>query len=103
VRADTTLAKSGQKRGDRVSAPAASWCDPAGASPLATRNVAAPAQVSSWHFATQPEPSNLWSLSGSCGHRPKVGTRVAASFLTHSCQSTPNFAVVHNGPHDVVV
>ena len=22
--------------------------------------------------------------------------------LTHSCQSTVNFAVVHNGPHDVV-
>ena len=23
--------------------------------------------------------------------------------MTHSCQSTANFAVVHNGPHDVVV
>ena len=25
------------------------------------------------------------------------------SRMTHCCQSTANFAVVHNGPHDVVV
>jgi hypothetical protein len=29
--------------------------------------------------------------------------RPLQSLMTHSCQSTGNFAVVHNGPHDLVV
>ena len=29
--------------------------------------------------------------------------RLPSTLMTHNCQSTANFAVVHNGPHDVVV
>jgi hypothetical protein len=41
----------------------------------------------------------LWEVQRTCRERRE---RVDLTKMTHSCLSTANFAVVHNGPHDVV-
>ena len=41
-------------------------------------------------------------LLGCCRHRGRRLNRARPPLMTLSCQSTANFAVVHNGPHDVV-
>jgi hypothetical protein len=43
------------------------------------------------------------AMGGSCGHFGRGLDRARPPPLTHSRQSAADFAVVHNGPRDVVV
>src|SRR6516165_7985156 len=89
----TNYAACGCRRGDRMSAPAASWCDPAGESPAQVRSSIRLVASVAWPLATvvakrTQQLHGVWdrATKGQISQGPRVSIRSKATCAAPLCE-----------------